>query len=546
MTSSGPQQPPRRPPTAVASGSASGDSWNDNITPAREQELLNRLRDYFEATAQNPTADGAGPFAGVRLTGADVRWLAEYTLFAIDEGRPPGDPHLLMLTAHFTTSMIATRQRIAMAMNDPLLRASLKFATLDLRNAILSAAQLDKAVLGGVLLTGAGLGVASLRDAYLGGAQMADSFMDHANLQGAILREANLTRTSLRQADLRFADLGGATLDDAIMRNAKTQEARLIGASVRRVDLRASLLQNANFIQADLTDAYLYEAHLEGALFTDATLTGCDLRRASLSGETRLNKAHLNLASLEQLRLGDANLAVVDWSEVKKLGDQKEAREWQKRDYRYRVPRDTRVQRIAQWWKPRVGTSVKEPPTPEIQRQRLRGRFKTWPERADDYRAAARAYRALSVALDDQGLAREAARFQYHAEVMGRKAAFFRGEALQWFVSLLLGWFAGYGVFQIWRLFISYAVIIIAFASFYWTRLGYLANPLAIFNAATRIDLASVLLLSVTIFHGRGFSGQSLASGDVLLAVAATIEAVLGVVVEALLVAALVRRITGH
>ncbi len=424
--------------------------------------------------------------------------------------------------------MLGVKARLTQAKDDPLLRASLKFGDLDLRHAILSGANLENAVLGGVRLTGAIMGAANLRDAYLGGAKMEGVFLDRANLEGTILRGAQLARASLRRARARFADLGDATLDDAIMRHADLREAQLIAARMRRVDLREGMLQRANFIQADLTDAYLYEAQLEGTLFTDAILIRCDLRRSRLDATSRLNRARLDDASLEQASLGETNLAVVEWKPivvylensasaqaephgVRRLGDEIEAREAYKRVYTYDSGGRHRV------------LSKREK--------------KTRLQRVRDYRAAERAYRALSVALSDQGLTRDATRFQYKSEVMGRKATFHERNYIRWLASGSLDFFAGYGIHQIWRLLLTYLGAIGVFCVAYWLIGQYLGGP--------HITWLNAALLSFNSFHGRGIGlGSNVGLSDTMRTVAIA-EGIVGVLIEALLVAALVRRITG-
>jgi len=146
----------------------------------------------------------------------------------------------------------------------------------------------------------------------------------------------------------------------------------------------------------------------------------------------------------------------------------------------------------------------------------------------------ARAYRALSVAMTNQGLSREATRFQYRAEVMGRRATFHDYNWLRWVASLALDLFAGYGIYQIWRLLLTYLGVIFIFTGVY-LYIGHIAGP--------AIDFPTALVLSFTSFHGRGLQPSSTLSAG--MQYAAVVEAVFGVLVEALLVAALVRRITG-
>ncbi len=486
-----PKREPRNDPTA----------WGKDIDPNRQSTLKN----YFPHQ-----------FAGERLTGADVYWLAVCTLVAGETTRQPENTLLDPISR--------AKAQLEKAKKDPLLRASLNFSLLDLSGAQLSGANLEDAVLGRVCLTGATMGAINLRDAYLGGAKLNDAFLDRATLEGTILRGAQMARTSLRFADARWADLGDATLNDAIMRNADLREAKLIGAHLARVDLREASLQQANFIQADLTDAFLFESMLQRTLFTDADMTGCDLRRTQLNAESRLNGAKLDRASLEQILFKETNLAVVEWKPftvtrangepehfgVILLGDEVEAKEQRKRVYTYDAE--------------------------GRQRDLKHGKRKTAKQRAKDFRAAERAYRALAVTLSDQGLSRDGTRFQYTAEVMGRKAQFFERHYFRWGISLALGFFAGYGIHQIWRLLLTYVGAILGFTIAYYA-IGRYGIP------TTTMTPINALLLSFMSFHGRGLAPTT-GLTDVMRYVAVG-EALIGVLVEALLVAALVRRITG-
>ncbi len=475
-----------------------GVNWGDMIDSQRAQQL--------ERSMQNPPRGDLGPYAvpGVSLTGADVYWLAVRTLVAHDQITPD-----------------EAMKRLEQAKEDALLRVSLDFSQLDLRGARLAGAHLE----------GATMGAAHLNNAYLGGACLDDAFLDRADLTGANLRGAFLKRVSLRSARLNSAYLESALLHDALLSRADLIRARLINAQLIRVDLREASLQRANFIRASLEDVYMYEAHLEGALFTEATLIRCDFRRATLDSETRLNKVALNAPFLEQTRLRDTNLAVLDWKPIKTLSDETEAREPHKRIYSYRSG-------VYSYRYKNQKTGELEIITEHVKRgMRVRGfdkKRKSARQRAEDYRSAARAYRALSVALNDQGISRDAARFQYRSEVMRRKAAFHECKVGLWAVSGILDLLAGYGIHHIRRLFISYVIAILGFAALYYV-FGQVWGP--------SLTIPNALLLSFTSFHGRGLAPS--ASLSDLMRYFAIGEALLGVVVEALLIAALVRLITG-
>jgi len=174
----------------------------------------------------------------------------------------------------------------------------------------------------------------------------------------------------------------------------------------------------------------------------------------------------------------------------------------------------------------------------------MRRKRKTLLERAEGYKEAERAYRALAVALSSQGLGSIATRYRYRAEVMERKAFFWRGPKAPWIyprwaISWLLGTFAGYGNYLS-RLFITYAAVIFAFAAIFFVGTGWpdlALSPDRVLN---------MLALSVISFHGRGVQTQQFTSlPDVMLWLAG-FEAVLGLLIEGLFVAAFTRRVTGN
>jgi uncharacterized protein YjbI with pentapeptide repeats len=471
------------------------DGWGEPISAERARELEEHWR--------RGGSGSSGPFAGQTLKGADVYWLAIRTLAGAG-----GD-------------MAAAERRLRDAADNPLLQVSLDFSALDLCQAVLSHAQLQGAILGHVRLQGATLAVADLTQAHLSGANLDGAFLDRACLEQCALDEACLDRASLWAANLHQASLYRATLNDAILHLADLRDADLRSAVLARADLSEAYLQTANFTAADLHAANLYEASLEGTVLSEAQLQQSDLRRTTLSSTSRLNGAHLDEAAVEQMTLEGTNLAVVEWSELKRLGDEISARQRRKRLLHY----DHAGQR-----------ELKDDGRKRPQ------------ERKADYLAAGRAYRSLSVALRDQGLSRAATRFQFRGEVMSRRATYHDFKAhlqsrafflapyyfFAWLLSLMLGAFAGYGVHHVWRLALTYLVIVGGFAGLYWA-VGQQAHA--------GISTLDAFVLSLTSFHGRGLQ-PSAGLTDPMRALAGA-EAVLGLLIEALFIAAFTRRITG-
>lgn len=318
-----------------------------------------------------------------------------------------------------------------------------------------------------------------------------------ANLDGADLSGAHLSGAILVAARLSGADLQGSHLEHAAL-----GDAHLEGAFLRHAQAQGALFANAHLDHADLTSADLRDAALTGATLDGATLTEARLEHADCTGATfdrasRLNRAHLDGIRLDQAIFDNTNLAVVEWGDVHTLGDELHAQ---------------------------AGGPV------------------------EGYRAAARAYRALSIVLRNQGLARDTTRFHYRAEVMDRRALFHLGAAdlaagrpvqalwdyVRWLTSWALGTFAGYGDY-ISRLFLTYAAVILLFA---------LAMFLVAREPLSLVSVRDSLVLSLTSFHGRGLQPPSMQITDAL-AVLAGIEAIFGLLIEGLFIAAFTRRVMG-
>jgi uncharacterized protein YjbI with pentapeptide repeats len=397
----------------------------------------------------------------------------------------------------------------------------LDLCKLNLRGANLCAAQLQRAILGGAHLEGVTLGVAHLREAFLGGTHLEGAFLDRADLRGAFANGACLNGASLYAAHLEHAYLKGALLEDAILTRAALDGADLSSSRLARADLTRASLQGATLSAADLTGATLFEAHLERAILRDAHLSGADLGRATFDATTRLNDAHLNLAALYQASFDRTNLAVVSWPEVRYLGDELTASDPHAAVVSYTV---------------------------EGKRVVKRGKRKRAGTREAEYIAAARAYRSLTVDLRAQGVVRDATRFHFRAEVMSRRVLVHRAVRqlrspwvliapllfLPWLLSLLLSVVAGYGVYHVWRLAVTYAVVVVAFAGVY-VLVGQQAHA--------GLSVVDALVLSLTSFHGRGL--QPTTSLTDTMRELASLEAILGLLLEGLFIGAFTRRITG-
>jgi Pentapeptide repeats (8 copies) len=195
------------------------------------------------------------------------------------------------------------------------------------------------------------------------------------DLQGAFLSQAQLQGVNLIGAQLQGANLIFAQLQGAILQSAQLQRAGLGHAQLEGALLRESQLQGALLFSAQLQGADLREAQLQGANLQLAQLQGADLHGAFFDNTTNLKEVVLGedkygFALLADVSWGGVNLAVADWSPLKMLGDEYEAR-----------------------------------------RSTINNKYiKDEARRLEDYRTAVRANRQLAVVLRDQGLNEEAER----------------------------------------------------------------------------------------------------------------------------------------
>lgn len=348
--------------------------------------------------------------------------------------------------------------------------------------------------------------------------------------------------------------LSNLHLEGAILSNVRLEKARLPGVHLEGANLWKAHLQEADLWKAHLQKADLRGARLQGVNFVEAHLQEADLTGTMLDRESSLDGAYLNQATLDRVAFDNIDLSGVKWGEVRELGNEL----WAKRRPR-RSP-------VELWTRKGV----------RIDSQTL--------YRREQYGMAARTYRALSLALRNQGI-NDAARFRYRSEVMERKVIWYEMVAslrswhfyraarpgAVWSISWALGFFTGYGHY-ISRLFGTYVGVLVAFAAIYlgvtyqparghplpalpWSHIpaaiSWIRDVLsfcivrvpAAVHASTPSHLFDVLIFSVTAFHGRGLQQMQNLSEVVIWW--AGVEAVLGLLIEALFVAAFARRVTG-
>jgi uncharacterized protein YjbI with pentapeptide repeats len=231
--------------------------------------------------------------------------------------------------------------------------------------------------------------------------------------------------------------------------------------------------------------ADLLGAHIEAAYFARADLAGADLREAFCDtstdiAEANLGDSHHGSVSVADVRWGDMNLAVMDWSSIRTLGDESRA-------------------------------------------ETLKG--------LTSQRTAVRANQQLATTLRAQGLSDEADRFAYRAQVLQRRVLRQRHRWLRYLGSCLLDLVAGYGYKPL-RSFLAYILIICAFAGLYLLNARF---------AAPHLSWDEALVLSISSFHGRGFFSSGISLGDTLARLAAG-EAIIGLLIEITFIATFTQR----
>jgi uncharacterized protein YjbI with pentapeptide repeats len=496
------EQANKLPSRPLRPGTVDSGAWRnywDALKYTQCEELsidANRQAELESYRSIDPNIEQAiYPFKNVRLSRADIRWL-----LATQENR--------------YESGEASNENAQ----------GFRGRGLDLRGADLRQVDLRGLSLRGVY---GGLIWRDWMDATPAQREAAAVHLEGANLygthvEGAILNSAHLEGAYLSEVHLRGSELNGAFLEGVDFWRAHLEDTFLSKAH----------LEGANFYKAHLEGAYLYEAHLDGASLYAAHLEGADLTKAHLEGKEvavedleRIHKWNEGLpkilppadlrrtffdtsTNLEAITIGNrsygfisladalwsnVNLAVVKWSEMKMLGDERQAKE----------------------------------------DQTTEGGKKDKKKQLEGYENAVRANRQLAVALQTQGLNEDAARFAYRAQKLQRTVARRQGKYGQYLFSCFLDLLAGYG-YRPRRSLLWYFIIILGFAATYFV-FGHL--PL----------LPDALVFSLTSFHGRGFFpglGNETSLHNPLVVLAA-FEAVVGLLIEISFIATFTQRFFG-
>ncbi len=425
--------------------------WKAQDQPWRTEPEINTERQQYldqRRSIKPDTEKGTYPFKGLepKLTRADIEWL----LATHESGRGPVD-----------WRDESQREREG----------------LDLRGAYLQ-----------------GLDLSSLPLAKLNGGLNPIGEVKITDIQrkaAAIhLEDANLNSTHLEGAELSSAYLQNADISLAHVDNSRIVYAHMENSNIVRTSLK-----QADLIWSHLEGVSIKLSHLEGANLFGTHLQGAELFGVFFDAETWLNS--ISIADkqhgpifLYHIHWGDANLSLVDWSSLLKLGNES-------------IARQSRTEE---------------------------GKLKTEQKRLQEYMIAERAYRQLAVVLRNQGINEDAARFVYRAQLMQRKVFWHQRKFRQYIFSLFLDLLTGYG-YRPERSFIAYALAISIFATIYLL----LGNHLA-WNEA--------IVISMTAFHGRGFFPDQFHPGDPQALVAA-IEAFVGLLIEVTFIATLTQRLFG-
>jgi len=542
-----------------------GQPWRTEpaIDEARQQQLLS----YYQGIVD--IERGMYPFKGVRLSRADVEWL-----LAMEEprsaelssrGSKGGNRHksfgldlrgvdlsqvnlsdLPLMGLHTGLSLKEGRH----ATVEQSRAAAANLAKADLSNAQLQGAQLswvtlDEAVLVEAHLEGADLGKASLKQAILAG----------THLEGVDLTKAHLEGATLLEAHLEGAMLLGAYLEGANLLEAHLEGARLAGAYLEGANLLGTHFEGKAIGGDELKHLHAWMPHFP------QVLPAADLRGVFLNNRTQLDGIHAGndqygYIALADVHWGDVNLTVVDWTGLKRLGDETIARPLNveeeeeegaqpgERGLPARAERAVdmllRAQEISDVV---VSYVMRSSSLTRKVRERVAREAQAQPEtqqqlELERFQAAVRANRQLAVVLRAQGLNEAADRFAYRAHVLQRRVLWRSGARSygSYFFSCFLDVLAGYG-YKPGRTVIAYISTILSFAIIYFS-LGLLAGYRA------SISPLYAFIISIISFHGRGFFPSGFLP-TLPMAVFAACEAIIGLTIEISFIATFTQRYFG-
>lgn len=389
-------------------------------------------------------------------------------------------------------------------------------------------------------------------------ANLSGSDLSDVPLCASRLFESNLKGTNLRRCELHRADLRRALLLEADLR-----EAIMVGTKLRGAHLQYANLQSARLPLANLQFALLNDAQMEGADLKDAVLGGADLRRARFDYRTSLEGILLFSVTTEgpalptklaDIHWNDVDItAIADWDKCRRLGDDPFRAKSKK------TRRDTHSATVLASSRNRLGESDEDQASHleyawgdimYIAVEDLHGPkqrvLEATKEESPDLLEAVRANRQVAALLRDQWRPENAVRFEYRALQLGRRlsrvppgwirsnrAASAVHRWVGWSVSFVLDLLCGYG-YKPQRTVVSYLVTVGLFAGIY--------DQYARMHSGFPAEGLHAVWFSMIAFHGRGVISVAIGPNSPLLAVLA-MEAFVGLLIEAVLVATLTRRL---
>lgn len=202
-----------------------------------------------------------------------------------------------------------------------------RWSRLDLRQSILTRANLKNADLSEANLAGRSLDGLWLEGACLRGAEMSQTIWRDCDMDGADMREARMDGAYLLRASLNRAHLENAYLAGSKLFQSRTTGARFCGANLRSAEFFRVAIAGADFSGADLTEARLdgvdfREVRLDGATLARAMLRGCDFEyveiespdfRGANLGESYLTGSKMTRANFRQASLRRTGLSDIHW-----------------------------------------------------------------------------------------------------------------------------------------------------------------------------------------------------------------------------------------
>lgn len=525
--------------------------WKAQGMPWRTEPEIDAVRQSYlsERRAIKPdVVQGIYPFrdesGGIKLTRADVEWLLTthessggmYGPVNLDDEKQRFREGLDIRGADLRGAAL---QLLPLARSRGSLEAFLIIPSVSdgLVDADAAVREMAKVHLEQADMRAADLRGVRFRDAHLEGA-----ILSNAQLQWADLSIAHLTGANLLDVRLQSANLGGVALGSQV---AHLEGARLDGA----------VLDGTRLTYAKLHHASLRMAHLEGANLAHAELAGADLRRAVFDERSTLDHVQLSSKRDGSAKLGDVkwngiDLTLVEWHQVKRLGDEvppplmrlsTQESPLRKSAARLKVPLWKGVRRKDRSERTQENDDSLRVVTILfaflfIAVTFLAGRSEPF----EPHRSAARAYRRLSMTLREQGMADEADRFAYRAQVCQRRMLFRSLHLPRWLLSWLLCLLAGYG-YKPGRALLCYVLVLLTFA---WAFFQATHGALGLGLPATKIQPLAwyeATVLSISSFHGRGFFQPLDNLGDPV-AIIAAVEAIFGLVIEVSFIATFTQR----